>query len=444
MANDPIPNATGAAPIPPLTPRPAAEDPPDETPLDTRTTSCCIVGGGPAGAMLALLLARQGVSVVLLEEHRDFDRRFRGDTIHPAVMENLAEIGLAEGVLRLPHTELHTISVPTASGPLPLVHFGRLKTRFPFVTMLPQQDFLAFITDEARRYPGFQLVMGARVERLIEQGGVVRGVRYRAADGWHAVRAVLTVGADGRFSRLRRLGGFSPITTSPPMDVLWFELPRHAGDPTEAAFRAGNGHLLVLLYRPRTWQVGYIIPKGSYQELHAAGLPALRSGIARLAPELADRLDTLRDWHQVFVLAVSSDRLPRWFRPGMLLIGDAAHTMSPVGGVGINYAIQDAVVAANRLAAPLRAGHVALGELAAVQRTREWPVRFIQALQAVAQRRLLPGILQSTGPITLPGWLAGVLRLPGVRTLPPRLIGFGFWLAHVRAQPPEAVPQRGK
>lgn len=429
MANESITQPIDG--VPPM-PQPASGDAAGETPLDTLTTSCCIVGGGPAGAILALLLARQGIPVALLEEHGDFDRRFRGDTIHPAVMENLAEIGLAEGVLRLPHTELHSLNVQTAAGLVSLADFRRLKTRFPFVTMLPQQDFLTFITGEARQYPAFRLVMGARVERLIEDGGAVRGVRYRAADGWHEVRAVLTVGADGRFSRLRRLGRFTPVTTSPPMDVLWFELPRKQGDPTEVAFHVGNGHLLVLLSRTQTWQVGYIIPKGSYQQLHAAGLAALRAGVASLAPELADRLESLTDWKQVFVLSVASDRLPRWSRRGLLLIGDAAHTMSPVGGVGINYAIQDAVVAANLLAGPLRAGHVEPGDLAAVQRRREWPVRFIQGLQSVVQQRVLPGILQSTGPLQPPRWLLFVLRLPGVRALPPRLIGFGLWPAHVK------------
>jgi 2-polyprenyl-6-methoxyphenol hydroxylase-like FAD-dependent oxidoreductase len=428
MAIEPSTQPASAAP-----PRPADAHTPDETLLDTLATSCCIVGGGPAGAMLALLLARQGVSVALLEEHLDFDRRFRGDTIHPAVMENLAEIGLADRMLQLPHTKLRTISVQTAARRLQVADFGWLKTPFPYVTLLPQKDFLTCITGEARRYPDFHLMMGARVERLIEEGDVVRGVRYRAADGWHEARATLTVAADGRFSRLRRLGGFTSTTTSPPMDVIWFELPREPDDPTDVAFHVGAGHLLVLLNRPHSWQVGYIIPKGSYQQLHAAGLPALRAEVASLAPDLADRLNTLQDWQQVFVLSVASDHVLRWYRQGLLLIGDAAHTMSPVGGVGINYAIQDAVVAANLLAAPLRAGYVELRDLAAVQRQREWPVRVIQWAQSIAQRRVLPGIFRSTGPIAIPGWVGFMLRLPGVRALPARLIGFGLWPAHVRA-----------
>lgn len=421
-------------PTPPdhIPPDHLSQPPADHTPLDTVETRCCVVGAGPAGAMLALLLARAGVPVMLLEEHLDFDRDFRGDTIHPSVMQNLREIGLDRSVLRLPHSELHSMTVETTDGPFVAADFHYLKTPFPFITFMPQKNFLEFIAAEAARYPSFRLVMGARVEELVMEGDAVRGVRYRGPDGFHEVRAPLTVGCDGRFSRLRRLGGFGPpITTSPSMDVLWFRLARKPTDPPDALGRIGNGHILVLLNRGEQWQVASVIPKGSYAQLHAAGIASVREMVVAAAPELADRVDDLREWKQVSLLAVASDRLPRWYKPGLLLIGDAAHTMSPVGGVGINYAIQDAVVAANLLYRPLRAGRVEVRDLAAVQRAREWPTRVIQALQTQVQKVAFPAFIQASGSLRIPGWVRVLLHLPLVRTLPPRVIGMGIRPAHV-------------
>jgi 2-polyprenyl-6-methoxyphenol hydroxylase-like FAD-dependent oxidoreductase len=395
-------------------------------------TTCCIVGSGPAGAILALLLARKGVPVVLLEEHMDFDRDFRGDTIHPSVMQILDEIGLADRLLQLPHSKVYGLPVQTAKGYVTLADFHRLKTRFPYIALIPQTDFLAFITTEARRYPNFRLIMGARVEKLIEEDGYVHGVHYRGQDGWHEVRAVLTIGADGRFSRMRRLAGFEPIKTSPSMDVLWFRLPRKTGDPEQSSGRISDGHILVMLNRAEYWQMGYVIPKGGYQQIRAAGLEHLRQAIGEMLPEFADRLNTIQEWKQVSVLSVESNRLPRWYRPGLLLIGDAAHVMSPIAGVGINYAIQDAVVAANVLGNDLLQGKAPLGDLATVQRQRELPTRIIQAFQNLVQKQVLVKVLKSDQPLTVSPFLLLLLRVPFVRDLPARFIAFGPRRVHVK------------
>src|SRR5258706_1669598 len=395
-------------------------------------TTCCIVGSGPAGAVLALLLARKGIPVVLLEEHMDFDRDFRGDTIHPSVMQILDEIGLADRLLELPHTKADSIPVQTATGNIILADFHRLKTRFPYIALIPQTDFLAFITNEARSYPNFRLIMGARVEKLIEEDGYIHGVHYRGQDGWHEVRAVLTIGADGRFSRMRRLADFEPIKTSPSMDVLWFRLPRKTGDPEQSSGRISEGHILIMLNRNDCWQMGYVIPKGGYQQIRAAGLEHLRQAIGEMLPEFADRLNTIQEWKQVSVLSVESNRLPRWYRPGLLLIGDAAHAMSPIGGGRINYAIQDALVAANVLGNDLLQGKAPLGDLATVQRQRELPIRIIQAFQNLVQKQVLVKVLKSDQPLTVSPFLLLLLRVPFVRDLPARFIAFGPRRVHVK------------
>jgi 2-polyprenyl-6-methoxyphenol hydroxylase-like FAD-dependent oxidoreductase len=394
---------------------------------DVQQTTCCVVGGGPAGVMLALLLARKGIAATLLEAHKDFDRDFRGDTIHPAVLEILDQLGLAEPLLQLPHGEVRSLQIISSRGATRIADFGGLKTRFPYIMMLPQVRFLEFITREAARYPSFRLVLGANVQRLLEEDGVTRGVRYRGGDDeWHEVRAVLTVAADGRFSKVRTLAGMEPVKTSPPMDVVWFRLPRKPGDPHDAAQAVvGGGHLVVLLDRGDEWQMGYVILKGTYHQLHAEGVQALRRGLVERVPWLADRVEVLKDWKQVSVLSVESSRLRQWYRPGLLLIGDAAHVMSPVGGVGINYAIQDAVEAANILSRPLRNGNVSMSELAAVQKRREWPTRAIQSFQSFIQKRVIGTALDESAPFRLPLVLRFLLRFPYLRDLPARLIAFG-------------------
>jgi 2-polyprenyl-6-methoxyphenol hydroxylase-like FAD-dependent oxidoreductase len=394
-------------------------------------TGCCIVGGGPAGLMLALLLARRGVGVTLLEAHKDFDREFRGNTINPSVMEALDGIGLAGEVLGLRHAEIRRFILQTSSSRETFADFSRLKTPYPYILMLPQARFLELLAAEARCYPGFRLVMGARARELVKEEGRVRGVRYAGESGLREVRAELTVGTDGRFSRLRRLAGLEPVGSSPPMDVFWFNLPRLPEDPEDAGavFRCGRGGLLVLMDHSDCWQVGYIIRKGHYARLKEMGLPALRQSVAALAPELEDRVEALEQWSQGSLLSVESDRLRRWYEPGLLLLGDAAHVISPVGGVGINLAIQDAMVAANVLTGPLLEERVRERHLRAVQRRRVWPVRLIQGAQDLTQRHLVAQMLGGDSVFELPPLLRLLLRTPVLRNLPARLIAYGGWRA---------------
>lgn len=401
---------------------------------DTQQTTCCIVGGGPAGAILALLLARQHVPVTLLETHRNFDRQFRGDTIHPSVMEILDEVGLAKKLHELPHAKVYGPTVVAANGSFAPIDLRRLKSQFPYIMLLPQTAFLEFITGEASKYPHFRLLMGANVQRLIDEDGAIRGIRYRMNDGWHDVRALLTVGADGRFSQIRHLAGVQPVKTSPPMDILWFRLPCLPEDPhlpSGLLASVGKGRILVVFKRYDYWQVGYVFPKRRYEELRAAGLEAMRRSILELEPQLAKHVEHLTDWRQFSLLSVESSRCLCWYKPGLLLIGDAAHVMSPIGGVGINYAIQDAVVAANVLTRPLQSGKLELRHLAAVQRQREWPTRFIQAAQSFMQRRILSDVLQGREEFRIPWYVRFFFRIPVVRDLPARVLAFGIKRVHV-------------
>jgi 2-polyprenyl-6-methoxyphenol hydroxylase-like FAD-dependent oxidoreductase len=397
------------------------------------TTTCAIAGCGPAGAMLGYLLARAGIDVVVLEKHGDFLRDFRGDTIHPSILEILDELGLAEPFLALPHSEVSNVGGRTTTGQSIAFTFKRLSTKFPFIAFVPQWDFLEFMTARAARFPSFTLVRNAEALDLIERDGVVRGIRYRDTSGTQELTALLTIGADGRSSRTREAAGLPRVETSPPMDVLWFRLTRHPDEARAIAGRLGAGRVLVMLDRGDYWQIAFVIAKGTADQFRSAGLDRFRHDIVNVAPELADRVAEITDWEQVKLLTVRADRLVRWHKPGYLAIGDAAHAMSPIGGLGINVAIQDAVAAANVLWRPLSEGRVSDADLSEVQRRRERPVRLMQAFQAGIQNRFLKPTLDATSPPSIPWIVRMIARLPVLRDIPPRLIAFGIDRPHVES-----------
>lgn len=387
--------------------------------------------------MLALLLARRGVRVTLLEMHHDFDREFRGDTVHPSTLEILDQIGLAGRAHELRNSKISGPTLLTTSGPFMPFDLRRLKTKYPYILMVHQKDLLALLTEEAKKYPGFHLLMGANVTALIREDGVVCGVRYETGDGVHELRALLTVGADGRFSRVRHLAGINPVRTSPPMDVLWFRLPHLTEDidaPGGAFGGFARGHIIGGFDRKDYWQAAFVIAKGSYPSLRADGIEGLQRRIVEVEPRLAKHVVFLTDWQQVSLLSVESSRCPRWYLPGLLLIGDAAHAMSPVGGLGINYAIQDAVVAANLLTKPILDGCVTIGQLKAVQRKRQWPVRIIQALQTQLQKRVIATALRAEEQqgLSIPWFVRAFTRIPFLRDVPPRIMALG--VVRVRVQ----------
>ena len=396
-------------------------------------TRCCIAGCGPAGALVGYLLARAGVSVVVLEKHSDFLRDFRGDTIHPSTLEILDELGLADRFLTLPHSKVSRMSIRTTAGQKIQVSLERLRTKFPFIAMVPQWDFLEFLTGEAARFRTFRLVRHAEVIGLLDTDGVIRGVRYRDGAGEHELEALLTIGADGRASVTRQAANLPQVQAAPPMDVFWFRVSRHPGELTEIGLRLGTGLGLVLLDRHDYWQVAYVIPKGAADRIRSAGLDAFRKAVLSVAPELEDRVAEIRDWDQVKLLTVRADRLTRWHRPGYLAIGDAAHAMSPVGGVGINIAIHDATAAANILWRPLATGHITESNLADVQRQREFAVRVIQAFQSAMQSQIIKPMLAADTPPSLPWVLRAILRVPLLRDVPARLVAFGIRRPHVQS-----------
>ncbi|HEX9444527.1 MAG TPA: FAD-dependent oxidoreductase, partial [Candidatus Binatia bacterium] len=356
---------------------------------DALTVTCCIAGGGPAGMMLGYLLARAGVRVAVLEKHADFLRDFRGDTIHPSTLEVVHELGLLDALLKLPHQEVRQLNAQFGDATVTLADFTRLPTRCKFIAMMPQWDFLNFLAARAARYPAFKLLMETEATDPVEEAGRVSGVRARGKDGPLEVRADLVVAADGRGSILREKAGLSVKDLGAPMDVLWFRLSRKPDDPAQTMGRFDVGRIFVTINRGDSWQCGFVIPKGGFEEVRRQGLEAFREKVAELAPYAQDRVAELRTWDDVKLLTVRVDRLIEWFRPGLLCIGDAAHAMSPVGGVGINLAIQDAVAAANILAGPLGARRAAAEDLRRVQRRREFPTRVTQSLQVAVQKRFI-------------------------------------------------------
>jgi 2-polyprenyl-6-methoxyphenol hydroxylase-like FAD-dependent oxidoreductase len=383
--------------------------------------------------MLGLLLARAGVTVLVLEKHADFLRDFRGDTIHPSTLEVMHELGLLDGLLKLPHQEARELVVQIGDVSVPVADFTHLPTRCRFLAFMPQWDFLAFLAGVAARYTGFRLRMRAEVTGLLEEGGRVVGVEATTEAGPIAVRADLVVAADGRHSVVRARAGLPVEELGAPMDVLWFRLSRGRPDRGQTMGRFDTGQIFIMIDRGEHWQCGYVIPKGGFDKLRDSGLPAFRERVARLAPLVADQVGELRTWDDVNLLTVRVDRLTRWYRPGLLCLGDAAHAMSPVGGVGINLAIQDAVAAANILAGPLQTRSVTIEHLRRVQRRREWPTRATQRAQVAIQNRVIASVLAGTQPHTPPLVLRLLGRFPLLRRIPARLVGMGVRPEHVTA-----------
>jgi len=396
------------------------------------TTQCCIAGGGPAGMMLGFLLARAGVKVTVLEKHADFLRDFRGDTVHPSTLELMHELGLLDEFLRQPHQKMDHLSVQFGETRIRVLDLSHLPTRCRFIALMPQWDFLDFLAKQGGRYATFDLHMQTEATDLIVESERIVGLRARRTDGELIVRADLVVACDGRHSGIRARAGLRGTEYGAPMDVLWFRITRRQSDPEETFGHADAGSLLIMLNRGEYWQCAYVIPKGGIDRVRTAGIEAFRSRVGALAPVLAARAGELASFDDISLLTVRVDRLDRWWRPGLLCIGDAAHAMSPIGGVGINLAVQDAVAAANRLAAPLKGTCVRTADLRAVQRRRAWAARMTQRVQLIMQDRLISPILKSTRQPKPPRFLELLAVLPVLQRIPGRLFAVGFRPEHIR------------
>ncbi len=381
--------------------------------------------------LMGFLLARAGVDVVVLEKHADFLRDFRGDTIHPSTLDVMHELGLLEEFLRRPHDELHEVEIRVGDEQAKLADFRHVPTHCKFLMMMPQWDFLDFLAGHARRLPNFHLVMQAEARTLLSDNGRVTGLVAGTPDGDLEVRAALVVGADGRHSTIRAQAGLEPQDFGAPMDVLWMRVPRLPQDPPDLFGQIDAGRMLVMIARNDYWQCALLIPKGSFDAVRGRGMAALHESLLGLSPWLGERVKELVGWDQVKLLTVTVDRLREWAKPGLLCIGDAAHAMSPIGGVGINLAVQDAVAAARLLAGPLREHQLDLAALQRVQRRREWPVRVVQRMQITLQDRLIAPVLAASGPVRMPAFLRLLGRVALLRRIPAWFIGVGVRPEHV-------------
>jgi 2-polyprenyl-6-methoxyphenol hydroxylase-like FAD-dependent oxidoreductase len=401
------------------------------------TTTCCVTGGGPAGMMLGFLLARAGVDVVVLEKHADFFRDFRGDTIHPSTLELMVELGLLDEFLKLPHQKVDRMTMQMGDERLRVIDLTHLPTRCKYIALMPQWDFLDFLAARGKRYKGFDLRMKAEAVDLVEEGGRVVGLRAKTPDGELTIRADLVVGADGRHSTVRERAGFKSVDYGAPMDVLWFRLPRRETDEAETFGHIEAGAMMIMLNRGDYWQCAYVIPKGGIEKVKAEGLEAFRKRVLFMSPFLADRIGELKTFDDVKLLSVAVDRLRQWWRPGVICIGDAAHAMSPIGGVGVNIAVQDAVAAANRLAAPLKAGTVSDDDLRAIEARRTLPVRVTQAIQLTMQNRIISPTLAGASRPKPPLLFKLLARIPALQRIPGRLLAVGVRPEHVHT--PEVI-----
>ena len=400
---------------------------------------CAIAGGGPAGMMLGFLLARAGVDVIVLEKHADFFRDFRGDTVHPSTLQLMDELGLLDEFLKLPHQKIEKLTAQIGADRIRIADFTHLPTHCKFVALMPQWDFLNFLADHGKRYRTFGLRMQAEAAELIEESGRVVGLRAKTPDGTLAIRADLVVGADGRHSTVREKAGLTSDDYGAPMDVLWFRITRKPSDNADTFGHVEAGKMLVMLDRGDYWQCAYVIPKGGIETVKATGLNAFRDAVVGMSPFLADRIGELTSWDDVKLLTVTVDRLRQWSRPGLICIGDAAHAMSPIGGVGINVAVQDAVAAANRLAGPLKSGTLTDGDLQAIQVRRTLPVRFTQWLQLTAQNRVVRRALKSERRPKPPLVFKLLGIFPVLQRIPAWLLGIGIRPEHVHT--PDAAAQ---
>jgi 2-polyprenyl-6-methoxyphenol hydroxylase-like FAD-dependent oxidoreductase len=394
------------------------------------STTCCIAGGGPAGVMLGYLLARAGVSVTVLEKHKDFFRDFRGDTIHPSTLEIMHELGLLDEFLKVPHQELRSVGGLFGDFAFTAADFSHLPVKCRFIALMPQWDFLNFLAEHGKHYKTFDLRMEHEAVGLLEEGGIVKGVRVKTPEGEKEIAADLVVGCDGRHSTMRDAGGFEVIDVGAPVDVLWFRISRKTADPYQSLGRIDYGQMLILINRGDYFQAGLIIRKGTFDSVKAAGLPAFRDSLIAVAPFLSERVGEIQDWDQVKLLSVQINRLRKWFRSGLLCIGDAAHAMSPAGGVGINLAIQDAVAAANILAQALREKCVTDALLAQVQERREFPVRVIQSFQAKVHNASLNFLGRSQKAVA-PWQMRAFMRIPGLKRILARGLGLGIRPEHI-------------